>query len=309
MVTWTVSIGEPVWLSTDLSWNCGLSIELLVINECSSLNWGFIVLTVVAFAITGAEDTGLETFTVFLETSWFLACTSFRMLLIGGFTRYLSGQHALPHQALTNYGIVSLNLSGCFLSTTGCCVDLWPECTRCLLKCLLYGLLSQLFVLKVVLTRVTVAMARDAVEAWSKALTVQFEALWVPAVASFSKLGLCLGCLLPNHSCCIHWLNRTSRCLWLRSLLVLESTRLLDLLNVGRLVVTLLEGSSGNWVLIMNIVTELSIPLRRRITIWSRPVLRRQNLISTRNLMSWRRFPRCAIVHAYKRGCEQLVDH
>ena len=61
--------------------------------------------------------------------------------------------------------------------------NLWPERGRCSFQCLGNSLLPVRFVVDVVVAWVAVTPARNAVVASRKALTVQFEALAVAAVA------------------------------------------------------------------------------------------------------------------------------
>lgn len=59
-----------------------LRIGLLAVEDGPPLNRVLIVLTVVALAVTGAEDARLEALAVLLETSRFFAGATLRVLLV-----------------------------------------------------------------------------------------------------------------------------------------------------------------------------------------------------------------------------------
>ena len=65
------------------------------------------------------------------------------------------------------------------------CVYLWSECVWCSIECGSDGLLSNFLALNVVKTSLTVAVARHAVKARCKALTIELKTLRVTAIASF----------------------------------------------------------------------------------------------------------------------------
>ena len=79
------------------------------------------------------------------------------------------------HQAGANHHFGSFITESLILSRRAS--NFRPESIRCLFKCLLDRLLSELLILEVILARVAVTVARDAVESRRKALTVELEAL------------------------------------------------------------------------------------------------------------------------------------
>lgn len=83
--------------------------------------------------------------------------------------------------------------------------DLGPEGIGCSLEGLGYSLLSEDFVLKIVLAGVTVTPASDAIEPTCKAFAVQLEAPTVAAVAPSERFGRRLQMFY-------RWLRRVKRC-------------------------------------------------------------------------------------------------
>ena len=173
---WTVTLRESLrhCRFANQSRHLQVIVLLRVINKCSSFDRCLIILAVHTFTMRSTQNTLLETFTILFEASRFLASTSFCVYL---FSNLFILIQRLTLTLICGWQADCKILRTLLLSRTSCRVYLRSESIRCFFKSLLYSLLSQFFILKIILTGIAIANTWITINSRSKALTIQFQTL------------------------------------------------------------------------------------------------------------------------------------